>query len=137
VRTNGGAENECLKCVLSCTTGANISDSGGTSWTFSSTGSTFKIVGAFDLNGNGILDAGDIAPGTTLLTGQFNTPITVTTPNLLRPDLLFSASTIINTLNGQLTNFYGIPAGYTWNGTYSQTIDSFNRTEFTAGSNEY
>lgn len=120
----------CFSCTLSFVTGNNTSDTSGTTWSFGSTGSSITVKGGFDLNNNGVLDAADIQPGTTLLSGVFNSPITVTTPVANHPDLLFAATTLINVVNTQLANFYGVPGGYNWNGDYSQTIDT-TRTQFT------
>jgi hypothetical protein len=126
----------CFSCVVNFKTGNNTADTSGNSWSFSNVGSTISITGGFDLNHNGVLDATDIQPGTTLLTGTFASSIAVTDPNLLKPDLLFTASTVLNVVNTQLSNFYGVAGGYTWNGDYSQTFDT-TRPQFTGAPGHY
>jgi hypothetical protein len=131
--SNSNIFTSCFSCKLSFTTGTNTSDTSGNSWNFGDTGSTIKIVGGFDLNHNGVLDGGDIQPGTTLLSGVFSSPISVTTPNLAKPDLLFNAGTILNVVNTQLAGYYGVGPGYTWTGNYSQTVDSARPQFATSG----
>jgi hypothetical protein len=124
VPLNSNLMVNCFSCALNFTTGNNTADNSSSSWSFSNTGSSITITGGFDLNNNGVLDATDIQPGTTLLSGTFASSIAVTDPNPLKPDLLFTASTVLNVVNTQLSNFYGIAGGYTWNGDYSQTFDT-------------
>jgi hypothetical protein len=129
VPSNSNLFVNCFSCRLSFASGSNVSNTSGTSWTFNAIGSTIQVTGGFDLNKNGVLDASDIQPGAVLLSGVFSTPVSVTTPNLAKPDILLTASTVLNVVNTQLANFYGVPGGYTWNGVYSQTIDS-SRPQF-------
>jgi hypothetical protein len=129
VPSNSNLFVSCFSCRLSFVSGGNVSNTSGTSWTFNATSSSIQVTGGFDLNKNGVLDASDIQPGAVLLSGVFSSPIAVTTPNLAKPDILLTASTVLNVVNTQLANFYGVPGGYTWNGAYSQTIDS-SRPQF-------
>ena len=72
--SNSNISTSCLSCTLSFTTGNNTSDTSGNSWNFGDTGSTIKIVGGFDLNHNGVLDGGDIQPGTTSVEWRLQQP---------------------------------------------------------------
>lgn len=124
VRHNGSPATKCFSCLLSFTTGANISDTSvnGTTWSFGG-GGTFKVFGGFDLNQNGIMDAGDIPAGTLLLTGVFNAPVTVTTPGP-GPDLKFTSATLVNIMDNRLDGFFGTPGTSVYDGLYSQSFVS-------------
>jgi hypothetical protein len=73
---NSGALTTCVGCELSFVTGNFIVGS-STAWSFDG-GGFFSITGGVDLTGNGVLgDVGDVAAGSTLLSGSFgNSPIT-------------------------------------------------------------
>jgi len=116
----------CIGCTLNFTSGAVSSYSPGTpgpfgglpnqSWAFSSGGAA-SITGGVDLNENGILDAGDIAAGSNLLSGYFlNSPTVTSNPN---SDLRVAAGLILNSQNTQLNQyFFGKPiAGPVWTGS--------------------
>jgi hypothetical protein len=125
---------QCIGCVLNFTSGALSSyTKGGTFpngypmnpvWEFSSGGSA-SITGGVDLNDNGILDAGDIAAGSTLMSGHFLNSPTVTGTST--SDLTVAAGLILNSQNTTLNQFFfnqtlGLP---TWQGTLSMTFLPF------------
>jgi hypothetical protein len=123
----------CFSCRLDFTTGTNVADTSGNWWTFGSTASSITVRGGFDLNGNGILDSTDIQPGTLLLSGSFTGLVAVVTPAASKPDLLITASSLMNIVNTSLANFYGIAGGYQWNGYYSQTVNTTRPQFATSG----
>jgi hypothetical protein len=120
---NDGVAAACFNCVLDFRTGATINDtsSNGDSWSFSG-GGFFRVTGGFDLNNNGVLDATDIQPGTALLTGVFNSPVTITTPG--GPDLKFTSATLINTMDNRVDWFFGTPGQGVYDGLYTQSFGS-------------
>ena len=131
---NSGTTRKCFNCKLNFVTGAVISDvsANGTTFTFSSGGS-FTVSGTFDLNGNGVLDAGDGAASGALLSGVFSSPISITT-NALNNDTKFVAATIINTMNNSMEGFYGNAGTSVYRGDYSQSMTTVRKN---LGGNHY
>jgi hypothetical protein len=66
---NNGVEVKCIGCVLTFTTG-NLTSTDSSSWNFGPGGS-ITLIGGVDLNGNSILDAGDVPAGSVLFSGPF------------------------------------------------------------------
>lgn len=109
VPLNNNLTRNCIGCVLNFTTG-NITGTTPASWTFGPGGS-ISIVGGVDLNNDGdATDAGDIAPGTTLLTGTFTGSQTVL---FLGGTFKIAAATFGDFKDEDLAAFYGLPGG-TW-----------------------
>ena len=95
-------------------------------WTFASGGSA-AITGGVDLNGNGFLDAGDIAAGSTLLSGTFlNSP---TASSSVGTDVRVAAGLILNSQNTALNQyFFGKPlAGPVWQGSLNLLFNPFGK----------
>jgi len=96
-------------------------------WFFGGGGS-ITLTGGVDLDGGGI-GAGDIALGTTLLSGSF-TGATVTGDDSSNFKVVIAGFTDIK--NDQLAGFYGLPGtGFGWNGNINL---SFNAAAFPAPS---
>ena len=121
---NSGVSAACFSCTIDFVTGSNSNNQSptGTTWSFNGGGS-FTVTGGMDLDGNGVLDATDIQPGTVLLTGVFNNPINVTTvaPSI---DFKFTSATLVNTMDNRVDGFFGVPGNGVYDGVYSQTFES-------------
>jgi hypothetical protein len=124
----------CIGCVLNFLSGTGVSytpginpanpSSAGSTHTFAS-GGAVSIVGGVDLNDNGVLDGGDIAAGSTLLSGYFtNSPTVVAlgTGSGLG-DFRVAAGLFLNNQNPLLNMyFFGNPLTNYWSGTMSLTF---------------
>jgi hypothetical protein len=106
--SNNGVTRTCFGCVLSFTTG-NFSSSNAIQWIFGGVGhaGTILLTGGVDLNGNNVQDGGDIAAGSTLLSGDFSGPVSVTfIGGTFR---IAATSNISDEKHVDLLDFYGLP----------------------------
>jgi len=96
--------------TLDFTTGA-LSSTTSNSWNFGGGGgSSITLTGGVDLNGNHILDAGDIPIGTPLLTGTFGSVSVFSLPTgSSLPTFNIAGGSFSSTLNTQLMAFFGLP----------------------------
>lgn len=116
---NNSVVRNCIGCQLNFTTGGFVSASGA--WTFSGGGST-SLTGGIDLTGNGVLgDAGDIAAGSTLLTGMFTGSPTV---DLVGGNFKIAGAAFLDTKNDQLAAFYGFAANQLYQGGFNITFQA-------------
>lgn len=106
-----GQERQCIGCVLNFVTGPFQSHN-GSNWFFQSGGSIL-VTGGIDLDNNGILNAGDIPAGSTLLDGEFLESPTVT---YFAGAFRILGAGISDTKIDALTSFYGMPNGATYEG---------------------
>jgi hypothetical protein len=113
---NAGVPGSCLSCMLNFTTGG-LTSSGGGSWNFGS-GGTVTITGGVDLP-----SAPDIALGSTLLTGSFNSATVV---DLGFQNFMISFGTFFDTKHPDLLAFYGLAPGTPFEGAFSLTFNSLN-----------
>ena len=113
---NAGVPGTCLSCMLNFTTGGLIS-SGSGSWSFGP-GGTVTITGGVDLP-----SAPDIALGSTLLTGSFNSATVV---DLGFQNFMISFGTFFDTKHPDLLDFYGLAQGTPFEGAFSLTFNSLN-----------
>ena len=102
---HAGGSVTCVSCTLIFDTGSRIAG-----WTWGSVGpDSISIKGGVDLNGDGdALDPADIPVGTTLLTGGFGSAF-VTALDL--HDFKLVGASFLDTKNGKLTTYYGLPGG--------------------------
>jgi hypothetical protein len=107
---NDGASRNCIGCSLSFTTG-NLTSTNATSWFFGGGGSV-TLTGGVDLDNDGDttaaqLDANDIAAGSTLLSGIFQSAEVDKSGTTFKVTIaLFT-----DTKNPKLLSFYGLPSG--------------------------
>lgn len=120
---NNGSTVTCFSCTLAFQTGSVVSDTDPNLWSFNG-GGFFQVTGGLDLNGNNILDATDIQPGTLLLQGVFNTPVQVLGTST--PDVKFTSATLINTMDVRVDALFGNPGTSTYDGVYTQSFDASN-----------
>lgn len=132
---NSGITLRCFGCLLNFVTGPVINDvtNNGQNWTFAG-GGTFQIFGAIDLNQNGIND--DMAPGSLLLSGMFDAPVTVGPDPNAFADFRLLMGTLVNTLNDQLDTFYGNAPQSTYLGVYNQ-LTGANRIKYDTTNNRW
>jgi hypothetical protein len=90
--------------TLNFTTGA-LTGSTSNSWDFGS-GGTISLVGGVDLNGNGVIDAGDIPLGTTLLSGTFGAATVFSFP---LTGFNIAGGLFSSTINQTLASYFGLP----------------------------
>jgi len=128
----------CIGCTLEFTSGVGVTYAGAVgspfnseTWTFAS-GGTAVIKGGVDLNSNGILDAGDITAGSTLLSGFFLNSPTVSRSSA---DHVLGAGLILNSQNQQLNQYmFGQPlGGPIWTGSLSIRFNPGQYTAWTGG----
>lgn len=127
----------CIACSLTFTTGTlnNYSNPSGSvflngypvtpTFVFNAGGSA-SITGGVDLNNNGILDAGDIPAGSTLMSGNFIGPVTASSDHTTT-DFRAVAGIILNSQNAQLNQYlFGNPfSGPVWTGVMNITFNPF------------
>lgn len=113
---NTGVQGICLSCTLNFTTGG-LTSSGSGSWNFGP-GGTVTITGGVDLP-----SAPDIALGSTLLTGTFNSATVV---DLGFQDFMISFGTFFDTKHADLLTFYGLAPATPFEGAFSLTFNSPN-----------
>ena len=115
----------CVNCLLSFVTGAinSYTSSGPGPFPTSSTyqfggGGTATITGGVDFNSNGIFDPGDIAVGSSLLTGFFLGNASTITGSNPAIDYRVTAGVVLNSQNTQLNQrlFGGQIPGPVWTG---------------------
>lgn len=94
-------QRNLIGAVLNFTTGAST---GVWNWG-GGAASTISVVGGVDLNNNGILDGGDIAAGTTLLSGSFGTAQVFFFGNQFH----ISGAAFSDLKDPALLGFYGLP----------------------------
>lgn len=109
---NDGALGDCIDCRFDFATGPFL---GGdiTGWEFEGTG-MLTIVGGVDFSGDGDLDdPGDIAGGTTLLSGEFVEDLRVDDRVSSTPDLIFGSTItpILYRHADALTGIFGMESG--------------------------
>jgi hypothetical protein len=113
--SNDNVVRTCCNCTLSFTTG-DITSSTGTAWLFDM-GGVVTLVGGVDLNDNGNCnDAGDIPEGTTLLHGMFTGAPSATK---FGTTVKIAAASFQDTKDVDLLNFYGLPTGATYYGSFN------------------
>lgn len=101
---NNNLVRNCIGCVLNFATGPATT---GT-WNFGP-GGTISIVGGVDLNNDGdALDSGDIAAGSTLLSGTFTGTSMVIA---LSGGLRIAGAAFLDVKNSTLAAFYGLAGG--------------------------
>ena len=108
---NAGFVNQvnCLSCLLAFTTG-NLTGSDESSWFFGG-GGTITVIGGVDLDDSGGITAGDVALGTTLLTGSFISAEVIA----IGGDFKVTIAAFTDTKDPGLTGFYGVGSGG-WSG---------------------
>jgi len=117
---NNGTLRNLFSAVLNFTTGAS---NGPWSWG-GGPSTSITLVGGVDLNNNGIFDAGDIPPGTTLFTGTFGSAAVAPTS---ASTFKVSIGSFTDTKDRSLLAFFGLPTTVPYNG-------SFNLSFMTVGS---
>jgi hypothetical protein len=114
----------CLGCVLNFTTGNFTGATAGPppAWNFGP-GGTITVTGGVDLNGNMIQDAGDIAAGTTLLSGTF---IGSTTVSAFAGGFRVLGAAFVDVKDATLAAFYGLTGGPSvpWQGGFNLSFNS-------------
>jgi hypothetical protein len=96
----------CIGCVLDFVTGDFVVGD-PTAWIFQDGGS-FSIVGGVDLTGDGLIGAGDIANGTTLISGAFSGLQFVLTDGATPLFSGLQLSFLSTVLDTNLTGYYGL-----------------------------
>lgn len=103
---NDGVARACISCLLSFSTG-HFAGSDPGAWYFDP-GGWLTLIGGVDLDDNGVINAGDIPLGTTLIDGSFNGLALVAA---VGGTFRIVMATLNDTKPIALTDFYGLPSG--------------------------
>lgn len=118
---NSGPRFNCIGCLLNFTSGA-LEGSTATTWDFGGgPNSGITIVGGIDVNGNGILDAGDIPANTVLLTGNFGN---VSVKKFPGSPFKIAGAAFLDTKDNKLEALFGLPDLPGWLGNFNISFDA-------------
>jgi hypothetical protein len=103
---------KCIGCVLNFQSGVWSSSVAQTSTTAAdyifNAGGSITVTGGIDLDGDGVLGAGDIAAGSLLLSGAFNDFVHATVDE---SRVKVATGAFLDVKNPELLSFFGLPGG--------------------------